>query len=144
MTKMIYLACPYTHESGSVRANRKGLADRYAAKLAIHEKGGAIFSPITHGTRLEPHLPPRIAKDHSFWMDQCYPLLRKADALYLLPLQGWRESKGVNMELKFAAEARIPIHIVQNVMFESLLEVIHPGDIAVPVEGVIWINGEPV
>jgi hypothetical protein len=136
--KMIYLACPYTHNQQEVRFMRQKLADRYAARLTDH---AAVFSPITHGPRLEPHLPERLKTSHAFWMRQCLPILRKSDAMYLLPLDGWRESKGVQEELRFCATALIPVIVVQNLSVDSVLEKLTRTDmLAIGADDVHWLN----
>jgi hypothetical protein len=108
--KMSYLACPFSNPAQEVRAERMFKADVFAARLT---RDYAVFSPITQGPRLEPHLAPSKVKSHSFWMHQCIPLLRKADVLHVLPIDGWRESKGVAEEIALATQMHMPIKIIQ-------------------------------
>lgn len=109
--KLAYLACPYTDDNPTVRESRHTIANDYAARLTSI---AAIFSPITHGPMLEQYLKPSISKSHKFWMDQCIPLLRVSTDLYVLPLKGWRMSKGVQIEMDLARQLLIPIIIIQS------------------------------
>jgi hypothetical protein len=121
--KFSYMASPYTSPAGEVRMQRRELADVFAARLAYLY---AVFSPITHGTRLEPHLPMSKVKSHRFWMDQCIPVLRKADILHVLPIDGWRQSEGVRIEVDLAVQLRMPIRIMQ--AHDHFLEIISPEE----------------
>jgi hypothetical protein len=108
--QLVYLACPYTSPSVEARRNRVMLADMFAARLMRHH---AVFSPISQGPRIEPHLRTKDAKSHKFWMDQCIPFLRNSTACYVLPIEGWRESKGVSEEIALAIQMRMPVIIIQ-------------------------------
>lgn len=119
--KMIYLACPYTHPDIEVRAKRLQAADYYAA-LLIETGIGAVFSPITHGVRLEPHLSRAKVESHDFWMEQCIAVLRKCDELVVLPLIGWKESKGVKMEIRLANSMQLPVRYIQDTQRKGLYQ----------------------
>lgn len=103
----IYLACPYTHPDADIRNNRVEQAGIVAGKLMMD--GRTVYSPITHGHALVDHLPPATTKQHRFWMDQCLPFMRAASAMYLIPMHGWRLSKGVQEELVYFHLHRKPI-----------------------------------
>lgn len=106
--KLIYLACPYTDPDLEVRAMRLQIADYVAARI-VEETGDAVFSPLTHGARLEPHLSRAKVESHDFWMGQCYAILRRCDELIVLNIQGTEESKGVKLEIAMAQLLSIPI-----------------------------------
>lgn len=107
----IYLACPYTHPDEVARNTRVEFASIIAAKLMC--EGHVVFSPITHGHHIADHLPPAKLHSHEFWMTQCLPMLEDCDWMMVVPLHGWRESRGVAEELGFALE-RMPVHVWQN------------------------------
>ena len=111
----IYLACPYTNPDPAVQAERVELASIVAARIMLN--GFAVYSPITHGHAIAQHLPLSEDTGHAFWMDQCLPLVAKADALVVLPMAGWRKSRGVAEELAFAAAYDIRIGMVQRIAF---------------------------
>lgn len=109
--KSYYLACPYSSPKDSVRWMRQELASNVAASFM--SKDIVVFSPITHGHFISAHLPDQIAHDHEFWMRQCLPLVEWADVFCLLPLKGWRESRGIQRELELARSLSKPIIVVQ-------------------------------
>lgn len=108
----IYLAAPYTHPDAVVRNTRAELASIVAARLM--EAGYVVFSPITHGHSVADHLPPQKASSHEFWMGQCLPMLASCDWMLVLPIDGWRESRGLAEERQFATLFSIPTFIWQN------------------------------
>jgi hypothetical protein len=67
-----------------------------------HGHGLTVIAPIAHSHPIADFLPI-VRCDHDFWMSQDLPLLRAADSVAVLILEGWRESRGVTRELEFAA-----------------------------------------
>lgn len=108
----IYLASPYTHPDPVVRDTRVELASIVAARLM--EAGYVVFSPITHGHSVADHLHHRDASSHEFWMRQCLPMLASCDWMMVLPIDGWRESRGLAEERQFAIDNSIPTFIWQH------------------------------
>jgi hypothetical protein len=106
---MEYLASPYTSPDPMLRAERKRLAAAAAARLML--AGRMIYSPIVHGGAIEDHLPQEMP--HDWWMRQCIAVLRRCDRLVVLRIPGWRESRGVTLEIEFAQTAGIPIEFVE-------------------------------
>lgn len=111
----IYLACPYTSPDPGVQLERVELASIVAARIMLN--GFAVYSPITHGHVVAQHLPRFADTGHEFWMDQCLPMVAKASALVVLPMAGWRKSRGVCDEMAFALEHNIPIGMVQRIAY---------------------------
>ena len=107
----IYLASPYSSPDEATRNDRVELASIIAARLM--EEGYVVFSPITHGHRVADHLHHSNAHSHEFWMKQCLPMLEACDWLIVLPIEGWRESRGIAEEMAFAKTNRIPTFIWQ-------------------------------
>lgn len=103
--KLIYLAQPYTHPDESVREARFQMARYWTGKL-IHN--GAVFSPIVHGRTIEAKID-YIDNPHKFWMSQCIPILRRSDEMFVLPIRGWRESRGLKDELAICKMLDIPV-----------------------------------
>lgn len=74
------------------------------AELA--RRGHVPFSPIAHWHPIaQRHKLPTDAK---FWEDYNMCVLLRCDSLIILQLEGWRESVGVEMEIKFAESNGIP------------------------------------
>lgn len=115
---IIYLASPYTHPLHEVRSDRVRAASQCAA--ALMELGHVVFSPITHGHQVADHLPEDLAHDHEFWMGQCLPMLGACQKLYILPLRGWRESRGLGEEIAWARREGRQTAIIQSDAFPQL------------------------
>lgn len=113
---MIYLAAPYStgltpgmdsHEAMRLRASE---INKAAAQLM--ESGAIVYSPISHGVSLEPHVSPDNLKDHHFWMNHCFGMLDRSSEMYVLKLPGWDKSKGVAMEISRARLRGIPVSYI--------------------------------
>lgn len=109
MSKLIYLACPFSHKDELVRLDRVQKADQYTAYLI--SCGNIVFSPVTHSFRVARYLPPKYLLNHEFWMKQDIPILKRCDELYILALNGWEQSKGVIREINAAITFKIPFTI---------------------------------
>ena len=107
---MIYLAVPYSHDNPKVREVRFEAANRAAAILI--QKGHHVFSPIshTHPIALCGDLP----KGWEYWEEYDRIMLGACDTLAILRLDGWRESTGVQAEIKIASETKMVIFYVDD------------------------------
>jgi len=108
---LIYLAAPYSSPHADIREARVAEASRVAAALMM--RGHVVFSPITHGHQVADYLHKNFLLNHEFWMGQCLPMLEACDWLVICPLDGWRESCGVEVERSHARASGIPEYIWQ-------------------------------
>jgi hypothetical protein len=106
---MLYIASPYTHSLSTVRKARAYCASKLAGELMRRVQHDWLFSPIAQGHEVALHLPGHIAESHEFWMRQCRQALAEASCLYLLPLPGWEESKGLTWELDYCQSKSLPV-----------------------------------
>lgn len=102
---MIYIAAPYTHASAIIRAERAGKAAQ--AMFALGREGINSISPTFLGHALEEKF--RTNLPYEFWLEWSRALLVKCHEVYVLPLPGWRESRGVAEECRYAAALKLPI-----------------------------------
>lgn len=102
---MIYLASPLTHINPAVRDLRI-LETRHACAI-LAEHGEDFISPVLHGEAYGDLL--RIDVDHAWWMRRCLPLLEVCTAVHVLPLPGWSESRGVQIEIEAGKRFGLPI-----------------------------------
>lgn len=102
--KKIYLALPYSHSDPYIREVRYKTATSVAASLM--KQGAIVFSPITYGHQL-----CQFGIDTGFetWSGIDYPMISWADELWLLELEGYDVSFGVNEELEYAMRREIPV-----------------------------------
>ena len=105
---MIYLVSPYTHPDPAVREVRFQAACRQAAEMV--RCGIAVFSPIVHTHPLASHGLPL---DWSFWREYDRAFLEMCSEVWVLTLDGWRESQGVQAEIKLARELGKPVVLVE-------------------------------
>jgi len=105
---MIYLASPYTHPDPVVREERFRAVCRLAAD--IMRCGIHVFSPIAHSHPIAKHGLPL---DWEFWREYNFEFLRRCSALWVLMLDGWQESEGVQAEIKRARELGMQVMLIR-------------------------------
>jgi len=107
--RLVYLATPYTDKDPAVKEERFKKVNQVAAKLIL--KGEVVFSPIshTHPIALEADLPG----NWEYWDEFDRAYLECCKKLYVLMLDGWKESKGVQAEIKIAEELDIEIEYIE-------------------------------
>ena len=105
---LIYLASPYSHPDPEVRQQRFETVCFVAANLM--REGKHIYSPIahTHPIALKGDLP----KGWDFWEQFDRKMLAACQELWVVMMDGWRESKGVAAEIQIANEMGIPVKYV--------------------------------
>lgn len=102
---MIYLASPYTHP------DLKVVEERFKAVCAVSSeimrRNIELFSPIahTHPIAMAGGLPT----DWDFWKRFDEWFIQRCDQLWVLMLDGWRNSKGVAAEIEIASAYRKPV-----------------------------------
>ena len=115
---MIYLAQPYNHPDKRIKVARFVEMMKFMAYLV--KSGGKtpfpIFSPIVHWHHVaHKHDFP---KDFSFWQHFNEHMLRRATGIYVLQLDGWKESKGLHHELVYSKGLCLPCVAVHKVNLE--------------------------
>lgn len=105
--KTIYLACPYTHDEQEVMLERTKEATRVAAELMMD--GYNVFSPLTHSHPISEWMPYEYQTGADFWLERDLEFMEVADELFVLCLDGWKESTGVVREITEATQKGIPI-----------------------------------
>ncbi len=105
---LVYLACPYSHPDRAVRVSRFESVNKAAAQLM--QQGHHVYSPISHTHPIAEAGDLPLGWD--FWeaYDRIY--IAMSHTVYVLPLDGWKESRGVQAELAIAAEMRIPVEFL--------------------------------
>lgn len=101
---MIYLASPYSHSDATVREQRFQDVCRCAA--ALMAQGKMVFSPIAH---THPIAQYGLPLGWDFWERYDREHIAACDELVVLMLEGWRESKGVQAEVRIAREMEKPV-----------------------------------
>jgi hypothetical protein len=71
------------------------------------ERGELVFAPVAYGHSLEERLDKNFP--YEYWIRWSKVMLSGASRLYVLTITGWQESKGIEVEVKLAAELNIPV-----------------------------------
>ncbi len=102
---MIYLASPYSHPEEAIRYGRFHRVCEVCAKLM--DRGLHIYSPIahTHPVAICGSLPTGF----DYWREYDMWFISRVEAVYVLMLDGWKESVGVTAEIAMARECDIPV-----------------------------------
>ena len=101
---MIYLASPYSHPDPAIREARFQVACQTAAELI--RIGEVVFSPIAHSHPIAAYGLP---SDWRFWERHDLEHLARCDEVVVLTLDGWRDSEGVQREIRIARGLRKPL-----------------------------------
>lgn len=104
-----YLATPYASYTGS-EVEAADAACQYAAEFM--KRGYQVFCPVAHGHPIAAvgDLDPF---DYRLWMPQALAVLRLACArVVVIPLPGWKLSKGIQLELDHARELDTPAYLL--------------------------------
>jgi hypothetical protein len=91
---VVYLAAPYSHVDPAVRQARWLAASRAAAVLMRNNM--VVLSPLSMGHPIS--VAGDLSSEFGAWREACLVLLRAAQSLVVLTLDGWRESEGVALE----------------------------------------------
>ena len=107
---MIYLASPYTCDDSDkmIVNNVQGERYRFAlwAAACIMRDVGPCFSPIAHSHPIA--MTFELPADFNWYgYDDWY--LDRCNRVYVLQLDGWKESKGVQYEIERSIAHNIPI-----------------------------------
>lgn len=100
---LIYLAIPYTGmEEKSFEVSCKITADLIRA-------GNCVYSPIVHSHTLVVKTGKLPQNSLDFWLKQDLIMLEKCDIMFVVQLDRWENSRGVQVEIEFAEDHNIPI-----------------------------------
>jgi len=108
---LIYLACPYSHKDKSVQEERFHASNRAASKLMC--EGEFVFAPISqcHPMSVDACLPGH----WEFWKAFDIAMIARCQKLIVLMVDGYKESTGVNAEIKIATDFGIPVEYMEPV-----------------------------
>jgi len=110
--KLVYVASPYSVIGKIDESNEGFLEERWEQvnKFMAHclDNWGDLYSffgPISMGHRIHPYMNPK-NQTFEFWvLGQDLPILQRCDELWVLMLDQWQNSRGVQREI-YEAEKR--------------------------------------
>ncbi len=103
---LVYLASPFAHPSESVREARLEAVRHVCGKMI--DEGRIVLSPLVYAGELAQrgyHAPQG-------WYAWDLQFLSRSDELVVLRLPGWKESKGVMVEVAAAQALHLPIRLM--------------------------------
>jgi hypothetical protein len=108
--KLVYLAGPYSHPDKAVRKNREICHSLCA--VALKRQGEIdVYAPIPETTAL-CELGGLTGTDWNSWRGHDLNLLSRCDEIYVMMIDGYKESLGVRGEVKFALQNDIPVKFI--------------------------------
>lgn len=103
--KVIYLASPYSHTDPDVVKQRVRDFAITAARLESEGDVHVVSAMFNHMLLEHATLP----SDWEFWKSYSLTILDRADAVYVLQLDGWEKSSGVAGEIEHARNTGKPV-----------------------------------
>lgn len=107
---MIYLASPYTHSNPTIAVSRFWDTRKFVAQRL--KAGLPVFSTIVHNHELAYLYG--LPTDQEFWWKYNRAMLNKADEVWVLKLDGWEDSAGVQREIEYAQTKGIPVEYIDH------------------------------
>lgn len=106
---MIYLASPYSHKDPGIREARYHAALQCVAFYTQNDT--VVFSPIVHNHPIAVLF--MMPGDWGFWRKFDTEFISRCDELWILMIDGWRESKGISAEILIADEYKKPVKFIR-------------------------------
>ena len=110
MSKVIYLASPYSSASQAMMESRYLMA--LAATITLMKHKDVVYSPIVHSRPVA--LSGELSHDWDFWQHFDLEMLSRCDMLYVLCIPGWQLSVGVQAEIEAARKMGKPVMYFYN------------------------------
>lgn len=111
LSGLVYLASPYSHSDPAVVQSRVDAACKVTGELML--LGHNIYSPIAHSHHVCQHMDgANVQFDHDFWLSRDLGVLDRCDAMIVLLLPGWEDSRGVRAERKYC---EAPLHRIPTI-----------------------------
>ena len=107
---MIYLASPYSHPSLAMRRHRFDLVCAKAAQIIA--SGRLVFSPIAHSHPIVESGCEALGGGWETWAAFDRWFIERCDELWVLTLDGWKDSAGINVELEIADSLDKPVRFI--------------------------------
>ena len=119
---LVYLASPYSHSNPEVQEERFQAVCAQAAEMM--RNGIFVFSPVSHSHPIAAYGLPG---DWAYWQTYDSLMLSRCDKLVVLCLPGWKESVGVQAEIRIAQELGLPVSYISSTHFRQERECIKTG-----------------
>lgn len=108
--KLIYVASPYTHPDNTVQEWRFLSVAIVTGWLMNHYQDKSFYSPITHTHPIAIHC--KLPGHWEFWKQFDEVMISRSDEIWVLCIDGWETSKGIQGELEIAKEFGLPVKFI--------------------------------
>lgn len=105
MTKIWYIASPITHQDPMTVQDR--LESVVMLQAHLMKAGVVVYCPHAHWSHATKAVD--MPESWDFWKKPSFAVLSMCDGLIVYRLPGWAASVGVQDEIAFAKEMRVPI-----------------------------------
>lgn len=115
---MVYLASPYSHTHAKVRLYRYNLITKITGELQDRYPY-AFIGPITQSHNTAQYM---INNNTEFtaWIIRDFTYISHCNELWVIMIDGWQESKGIQEELLFAKTQKIKIKYFDPLLFKFI------------------------
>jgi hypothetical protein len=117
--KMVYLASPLSHPFKEIEKMRYEDINKVAANLHELYPQVAFILPITQSYKLKEY-NTNLGTSFEAWKDRDLEFINRSDELWIVTIDGWKESIGVMAELDFALQYQMPIYFIDPATLQKL------------------------
>jgi hypothetical protein len=103
---MIYLASPYSHIDPEIELVRYRQITNIAGRLI--DKGVVLFAPITQSVAVVKYSRVN-SRGFDYWEKFDKEFVSLSDEVWVVVMPGWRESVGVQEEIRYAESLGKPV-----------------------------------
>lgn len=108
--KVVYIASPFSHSLLKVMKLRRKRIAQVAAKLHL-QFPHAFILPITQSACMKDW-EPTLGESFKYWKDRDLKFISRSDEVWVVMMDGWEESVGVQAEIKYATRNNIPVSYI--------------------------------
>lgn len=101
---IVYIASPYSNVKDKQQL-MKDIAS-FCGKYMQENQGQYTITGLVHHYAVQE--VSTLGSDWNFWKDFCEDFLSRCDTMIVLMFDGWKESRGVQEEIRIASERNIP------------------------------------
>lgn len=110
MNKLILLSSPYSNSDPLIKTQNYKNVCLMSRKMLM--QGMYVFSPIIHGISIienSDYLPD----NWDFWQGYCEAFVASSNEVYVIKMDGWKESTGVQGEIAEAKKQGKKVSLIE-------------------------------
>lgn len=107
--KLIYISSPYSKVDKPMRTYRAAKVSEFTMWCIKTFPETNFYCPIAHSHMLAEYGDPGLDENWDFWKPIDKDWIKRCDEVWVLALDGYKQSVGVKQEVKWAAEMGKPV-----------------------------------